>query len=272
MLPEYWPKGKMPTTLDEILATTSRTLPALRERRAMVEREALAAAAPPSFVAALRRPTMAVIAEVKRQSPSAGVIRADLDPIARAELYAQSGAAAISILTDAPYFGGSLDDLRAASQRVRVPLIRKDFILDEVQVLEARAAGAAAVLLIVRALDRPRLTALLRFTRELGMDALVEAHTAAELDVALEAEARVVGVNSRNLDNFQVDTAGAWALLARMPADVIAVAESGMATVADVTAAAAGGADAALVGTALSAASEPGPLLAAMAGVPRRGR
>jgi indole-3-glycerol phosphate synthase len=215
---------------------------------------------------------VAVIAEVKRRSPSAGVIRDDLDPAERAALYAGRGAAAISVLTDGPFFGGSLDDLRAAAQRVSAPLLRKDFILDELQVLEARAAGASGVLLIVRALSSHRLGELLASAREWGLDAVVEIHSMAELETALQAGAGIIGVNSRDLDTFRIDTAAAWHILARVPADRVAVAESGMAVVADVERAASAGADAVLVGTALSAAPDPGSLLERLVQIPRRGR
>ena len=138
----------MPVTLDQILASTRLELPELGRRRSALEREAAERAAPPSLRAALHREHVAVIAEVKRRSPSAGSIREDLEPGERAALYASHGAAALSVLTDGPHFGGSVADLRAAGSRVHVPLLRKDFILDELQILEARAAGAAAVLLI----------------------------------------------------------------------------------------------------------------------------
>jgi indole-3-glycerol phosphate synthase len=213
-----------------------------------------------------------VIAEVKRRSPSAGPIREDLDPADRAERYARHGAAAISVLTDGPFFGGSLEDLRRAVSRATVPVIRKDFILDEVQLLEARAAGAAAVLLIVRALPQPRLTALLAAARAAGLDALVEVHTPDEVARALDADADILGVNSRDLDSFRIDTSAAWRVLRSVPPDRVAVAESGMASLADVETAAASGADAVLIGTALSAAADPDALLAELSRVPRRGR
>jgi indole-3-glycerol phosphate synthase len=213
-----------------------------------------------------------VIAEVKRRSPSAGVIRDDLDPLERAVLYARHGASAISVLTDRPHFGGSVEDLRAAASRVELPLLRKDFILDELQVIEARAAGAAAVLLIVRALPPARLEALLACARAAELEALVEVHTAVELDRALGAGAEIVGVNSRDLDSFRIDVAGAWELLGRVPADRVAVAESGMHGPEDVELAAASGADAVLVGTALSAAADPAALLRQLSHVARRGR
>ena len=262
----------MAVSLDQILDSTRRGLASLRERRAALEREAGSRPAPPAFGRALRRDRVAVIAEVKRRSPSAGVIREDLDPAERASLYARHGAAAISVLTDQPHFGGSVDDLRSAAASVAVPLLRKDFILDELQVLEARAAGAAAVLLIVRALAPDRLAALLVAAREAGLDALVEVHTAAELDRALEAGAGIIGVNSRDLDTFRIDVGTAWALLARVPADRVAIAESGMQQPEDVERAADAGADAVLVGTALSASEDPAALLRRLAGVSRRGR
>jgi indole-3-glycerol phosphate synthase len=262
----------MPVTLDQILSSTRSRLPSLRQRRDLLEREAERVASPPGFSGALRGRTVAVIAEVKRRSPSAGSIREDLDPAERAAKYAAAGAAAISVLTDEPFFGGSMADLRAAAARVAVPVLRKDFILDELQVLEARAAGAAAVLLIVRALSRARLEALLACASDLELGALVEVHDRAELELALDAGARVIGVNSRDLDTFRIDTAAAWQLLSRVPGDRLAVAESGMAEDADVLLAAAAGADAVLIGTALSMTAEPEVLLARLGNVPRHAR
>ena len=151
-------------------------------------------------------------------------------------------------------------------------MLRKDFILDELQILEARAAGAAAVLLIVRALPGDRLTKLLAAATATGLDALVEVHTAEEVGRALDAGADIVGVNSRDLDTFRVDAAAAWRVLESMPSGCLAVAESGMASAADVERAAAAGADAVLIGTALSAVDDPEPLLARLTRVPRRGR
>ena len=262
----------MAVTLDQILASTRLDLPELGRRRSALEREAEERPAPPSLRAALRGARVAVVAEVKRRSPSAGVIREDLEPGERAALYASHGAAAISVLTDGPHFGGSVADLRAAAERVQVPVLRKDFILDELQIVEARAAGAAAVLLIVRALPPARLRDLLHTARTVGVEALVEVHTAPELDQALGAGARIVGVNSRDLDTFRIDVAAAWALLARVPAGVTAVAESGMRSREDVERAAAAGADAVLIGTALSSAADPAGLLDELTRVPRRDR
>jgi indole-3-glycerol phosphate synthase len=261
----------MHVSLEQILRSTRGGLNTLHARRASLERDVATSRVPPSFRAALRKGSVAVIAEVKRRSPSAGAIREDLDPAERAALYAEHGAAAISVLTDGPYFGGSIQDLRAAAQRSPVPVLRKDFILDEVQILEARAAGAAAVLLIVRALGG-RLQPLLRYAADLRLDALVEVHTAGELDTALEAGASIIGVNSRDLDTFEIDMEAAWKIVAGVPAECIAVAESGMAGLKDVQRAAAAGADAVLIGTALSAAVSPGGLLQDLTRVVRRGR
>jgi indole-3-glycerol phosphate synthase len=262
----------MPVTLGEILSSTRRGLPALRARRAELEREVDQARLPPPFGPALRRPNVAVIAEVKRRSPSAGWIREDLDPIERALVYGTHGAAAISVLTDEPYFGGSMADLRAAARRSLVPVLRKDFILDELQILEARAAGASAVLLIVRALDQSRLEALMTFATDAGLDALVEVHSLRELETALAAGARIIGVNSRDLDTFKVDTVAAWKIIRMVPSDRIAVAESGLTGQIDVVRAAEAGADAVLVGTALSHAESPEGLLRELTKVPRHDR
>jgi indole-3-glycerol phosphate synthase len=263
----------MPVRLEEILSSTRRTLSALHDRRAVLERELESApTSPPSFRSALLRPTVAVIAELKRRSPSAGSIREDLHPAERATLYAEHGAAALSVLTDRPYFGGSIEDLRTAADNCSLPILRKDFILDEVQILEARAAGAAAVLLIVRALGAAQLGSLLRYSAGLGLEALVEVHTRTELELALESGAGLVGINSRDLDTFTLDLEGALRLIRSVPGNLVAVAESGILTEADVSRAADMGADAVLVGTALSSSAEPGQLLQRLSRVPRHGR
>lgn len=262
----------MPTTLERILATTRATLPALHERREEIELRAAASPEPPVFLGQWNRARLALIAEVKRRSPSQGTISADLDPVAHAVAYASAGASAISILTDGPFFGGSLDDLRAVAGRVQVPLLRKDFILDELQVAEARSAGASAVLLIVRALPPGRLTALATAARDWDLATVVEVHDARELELALATDAPVIGVNSRNLDTFEIDVAAAWALIGRIPPDRLVIAESGMASEADVRRAADAGADGVLIGTALSSAPDPSALARAVAAVPRRGR
>jgi len=261
----------MQVTLAQILKSTESRLDELRLRRAALELEASSVANPPSFSGALRATNVGVIAEVKRRSPSAGAIREDLDPGARAELYAEHGAAAISVLTDGPHFGGSIDDLRSAAIRSSAPVLLKDFILDEVQILEARAAGAAAVLLIVRALGS-RLKRFLAYADQVSLDALVEVHTEPELETAVDAGASVIGVNSRDLDTFTIDAPAAWRIVSRVPPSCVAVAESGMAGQEDVIAASAAGADAVLIGTALSAAPSPAALLQELTRVKRRGR
>ena len=230
---------------------------------------ALALAMPPArgFAAALRAAAPpAVIAEVKRASPSAGTI-ADVDAAARARAYERAGAAAISVLTEPRHFGGSLADLRAAHHAVSVPVLRKDFLVHPDQVIEARATGADAVLLIAAALSPPELRAMLATAADLGVGTLVEVHTEEELDAALEAEAEVIGVNARDLETLEVDPGRALALLERVPPDRVAVAESGIGTRAQVERAVAAGARAVLVGEALMRASDPGALLRELAGV-----
>ncbi len=189
-----------------------------------------------------------------------------------AATYEDGGAAAVSVLTDAPFFGGSLADLRDVAGRVSIPVLRKDFILGEEQLLEARAAGASAALLIVRALDQDRLRRLIAFAQDIGLVTLVETHTAVEILRALDAGADVIGVNSRDLDTFEVDVPRALELISSLPSDCVAVAESGMAERLDVVKAAAAGADAALVGGALAGASSVADRLQDLTGVPRHGR
>ena len=262
----------MTTTLEQIVARTEAGLPALRSRRAELERAAGRAPVPPGFLASWDRRHLALIGEVKRRSPSAGVISSGLDPVQHAIAYAGAGASAVSVLTDGPFFGGSVEDLRAVARAVEVPVLRKDFIIDEVQLLEARGAGASAALLIVRALTPARLGELATFAGGLGLEVLVEVHDAAELDRALKTPARFIGVNSRNLDSFAIDVGAAWSLIRQVPPERIAVAESGMSSLADVAQAAAAGADAVLVGTALSGAPDPASLAREFATVPRQGR
>jgi indole-3-glycerol phosphate synthase len=213
-----------------------------------------------------------VIAELKRRSPSAGAINVSMALDDRARLYARAGAAAISVLTDEPSFGGSLDDLELVVGSVAVPVLRKDFILGEEQLLEARAAGASAALLIARVLPGASLERLVRFAGDAELEVLVEVHDPAELDRALESGAAIVGVNCRDLDTFDLNRERAGQLLSSVPASHVAVAESGIRSAEDVRAASELGADAVLVGTALSAAADPGQLARELTGVARRGR
>jgi indole-3-glycerol phosphate synthase len=258
--------------LADILAMAHERARALIPARQRLERDASRRPPPPDFSSALVGDRMGVIAEVKRRSPSAGNINPQLDPVAHARAYAAAGASAISVLTDEAHFGGSLLDLETVSSKVGIPLLRKDFIVSEEQLLEARASGASAALLIVRALSTDRLESLIAFASGLELASLVEVHTADELAVALDAGALVIGVNSRDLDSFTVDVDRALELVHRVPPDRIAVAESGIRNPADVGRAALAGADAVLAGTVLSAAAQPGTLVRAMREVERRGR
>jgi indole-3-glycerol phosphate synthase len=215
---------------------------------------------------------LGVIAEVKRRSPSAGAIRTDLDPVRHAQAYVRGGAVAISVLTDELHFGGSLEDLSLVAQAVAVPVLRKDFIVDELQLLEARVAGASAVLLIVRALRPAELRALARAARACGLATLVEAHAVRELDLALDVDPSLVGVNSRDLGTYAVDLGAAEQLVARVPPGVPVVAESGIDCREDVERLARAGADFVLVGTSVARTDDPAAAVRALTGVPRLGR
>jgi len=223
--------------LATIVAATRRIVEVrqAREPVAVLEKRAEASDDPRGrFRSALSRTDRVnVIAECKRRSPSRGVLRADYDPASIAAGYAAAGAAAISVLTEPTFFDGSLDHLRAVRAAVDVPVLRKDFVVSEYQVLEARAAGADAVLLIVAALDPRELTRLLRCAEAYGLEALVEVHGVNELTPALDAGARIVGVNNRNLRTLDVDVQASEAVIGRIPGDVIAISESGLKTRAD---------------------------------------
>ncbi len=219
----------------------------------LAQMRARAEAARPTrdFAHALQRDHVALIAEVKRASPSRGMLRADLDPARLATLYAASGASAISVLTDATFFNGSLTDLKAARASVELPVLRKDFTLDEYQIYEARAHGADAILLIVRILDDAQLRDCLTLAQSLGLGALVEVHDEAELDRALAADALIIGINNRNLADFTVSLETTERLAPRIPPAKIVVAESGLSTRTDVERVARAGVSAVLVGEAL---------------------
>ncbi len=220
---------------------------------------ARALAMPPArdFAQALRARKPALIAEVKRASPSAGSIAGERDPVAQARAYARAGAAAISVLTDPKDFGGSLADLRAVRGVTDLPVLRKDFLVHPSQLIEARAAGADAVLLICAGLTRSELDACLSTAKDLAMGALVETHADGDLERALASGAEIVGVNSRDLESLVVDFDRALAQLARIPPDRIAVLESGVAERSQVEEALAAGASAVLVGEALMRADDP---------------
>ena len=251
----------MPTILDKIVATKREQIAA---RRAAVPeadlRAALADAPPPRdfFGALAAGPPIRLIAEVKKASPSKGVIREDFHPVEIARIYQQHGAACISVLTDEPYFQGSLDYLRAIRSAVEIPLLCKDFILDSYQLLEARAAGADAVLLIAECLDDDRLRRLVAEATALGMSALVEFFEPANLVRVLESGTRLVGVNNRDLRSFETDLAHTIRMRERIPADRLLVSESGIHSRSDVERLEAAGADAILVGEHLMASPDIG--------------
>src|SRR4051812_47872895 len=218
------------TVLDRILATKRDEVTMLRrpQTRDLLRRTALDAPPARDFAGGLRRPsgTLGVIGELKRRSPSKGDLAPDLDPVLTAKAYEAGGVAALSVLTDGPYFGGMVADLQAAREATAIPVLRKDFTIDEVQIYEARAIGADAILLIVAALpDDALLHDLHALGTELGMAVLVEAHDRRELERALDIGARVVGVNNRDLSTFNENLSLGAALAAAFPRDVIAVAE-----------------------------------------------
>jgi len=255
----------MTTYLDAILARKRVEVAALEAATPAVELVARLSAAPPprDLFAALapRGGPVRVIAEVKRASPSAGPISAGLDAVDQARRYQAAGAAAISVLTDGPGFGGSLADLLAVRAAVTVPVLRKDFTVSAWQLVEARAAGADAALLIVAALPGDELRRLHDRCLALGLQALVEVHTEAEAERALALGARIVGVNNRDLHTFQVDLATSERIVPGFPEAVRGVAESGVRTAADARRLRAAGAPNLLVGEALVRAADPGALL-----------
>ena len=245
----------------------------LRPRRAELRAAATARPARRSFAAALRAgETVAVIGEYKRRSPSAGPIGTGAGPAETARAYAAAGVAAMSVLTDREYFGGSLEDLRAARAATGLPVMRKDFTVNELQVWEAAGAGADAILLIVRILDDAEMRDLLAAARDAELDTLVEVHDRAELERALAAGADVIGVNSRDLATFTTDPRLSLELARHVPPERILVAESGIHDAAAVAELGAAGVDAILVGEALMRAGPGGAAQLGLAGVPRRER
>jgi indole-3-glycerol phosphate synthase len=246
------------TYLDGIVAAHRERAGADDRSRTEVLDGARQAAAPRPFRDALAATTgVALIAEVKRRSPSQGDLARGLVPGTLARAYEAGGAACLSVLTDGPHFGGSPADLSAAREAVAIPVLRKDFTVDEVDVCDARLMGADAVLLIVAALDDAELRAFAQLAAELDLAALVEVHDAAEVERALAAGADLIGVNQRDLMTFAVDSHRAMDLAAQLPAGVVRVAESGITGPADVVALAAGGYDAVLVGETLVTAGDP---------------
>jgi indole-3-glycerol phosphate synthase len=257
----------MTTILDEIVSHKRQEIAAARARISDAELEERITGLAPGrdFRAALERgPGVGIIAEVKKASPSRGVIRADFDPVALATTYAANGAACISVLTDERFFQGHLRYLESIRSAVSVPLLRKDFILDRYQLLEARLTGADCVLLIAEILPDDQLARLLHESNELGLQALVELYDAENLPRVLAAGSRLVGVNNRDLRTFKVRLEHTIELAARMPADVCLVGESGIATRTDVERLGAAGVRAVLVGETLMQAPDVGAALRAL--------
>jgi indole-3-glycerol phosphate synthase len=243
-------RGKI---LDEMMAYHREELPKIKREIPEADVRALASVAPPprDFVAALRQPGVSLIAECKKASPSKGLIAPKYNAVELAKTYEKGGAAAVSVLTDGRHFQGSLADLRDVAEAVRLPVLRKDFIFDPYQIYEARAAGASAVLLIVRVLGDGDLAELLQLTRKLGMEALVEVHDAEELARALAVKPAVIGVNNRNLQTFAVDFENTARLRTAVPEDVVLVGESGIKNADDIAVMRRIGVDAVLVGETL---------------------
>ena len=267
----------MSDLLATIVAATKRTVEVRAERepisalRARVEKGAADDKKPhASFFDALsRRDRMNVIAECKRRSPSKGVLRTEYDPVAIAKGYAAAGAAAISVLTEPTFFDGSLEHLAAVHAAVDVPALRKDFIVSEYQVLEARAAGASAMLLIVAALSPEELRTLTAQATQLGLDVLVEVHNGEELKIAADAGAKIIGVNNRNLRTLEVDVKASETLIAQMPKGAVAVSESGLRTSDDLIRLRGLGYHAFLVGERFMTTADPGAALGELlAGAP----
>lgn len=262
--------GGAPDILERIVGTKRREIARLRPRVEELEAGARAAPPPRDFRAALAGSgEVALIAEVKRRSPGAGPIRPGLDPAELAVAYEAAGASALSVLTDREYFGGSLADLRAARAATRLPVLRKDFLLSGVQLLEARAAGADAVLLIVAVLDDGELRRLRLLAEGLGMAALVEVHDAREMARAISSGATLVGINNRNLRDFTTRLATTAEVMGAVGDGIVLVSESGIGSRADVAWLGGRGVDAVLVGTTLLSAPGPGEMARELAGVAR---
>ncbi len=245
------------SVLDSIIEGVREDLAIRRVSLAQIQEAIDRAPAVRDPLATMLSQEMSLIAEVKRSSPSKGVLAQIADPAALAEQYAEAGASMISVLTERRRFGGSLDDLDAVRARVDIPVLRKDFMVDEYQFFEARAHGADVVLLIVAALGANQLKDYFQLASELGMRSLIEVHTHDELERALEISPEIVGVNSRNLKTLEVDTGAFAELIPRLPADIVRVAESGITNRRDVDYAQNSGATAILVGEALVRAGEP---------------
>jgi indole-3-glycerol phosphate synthase len=254
--------------LDQIVETKRREVARRKAEKPLAGLERTIAGMAPArdFARAVGTGPCAIIAEVKRRSPSRGLLRADLDPAAIARLYERHGAAAISVLTDEAYFGGSEQDLRAVKAAVELPVLRKEFIIDAYQICEARAMGADAILLIAAVLGDDRLRSFREMAESLGMAALVEVHDEKELELALAAGARIVGINNRDLKTFATDIGTSEVLAPRIPRDRTVVAESGIRTRGQIETLLAAGVRAFLIGETLISAPDIGAKLEELLG------
>ena len=241
--------------LDEIIDNKRQEVSSFKAKLKGKDLSALVAGLPKprDFLKAFQKGKFSLIAEIKKASPSAGIIRADFDPITLAKTYEESGASAISVLTDEKYFQGKLEYLKAAKESTTVPILRKDFIIDEAQIYEARIAGADAILLIARILKDEELLSFLNLTKELGMQALVETHDADEVERVLKTGAKIIGVNNRDLDLLKIDLQTTLNLLKQFPQlkDRIVISESGIKTRADIRVLKNAGVDGVLIGETL---------------------
>jgi indole-3-glycerol phosphate synthase len=266
-LPETQGSHKASGILDRIVRTKEEEIKALLPMEGLFRQDLLEAPPPRMLFEALSRPgEVALMAEIKRRSPGAGSIRPDLVPSRMAVNYERKGAAAISVLTDSQYFGGSLDDLREVRASVEIPVFRKDFLIHEVQLLEARAAGADGVLLIARILSSTELKTLHAQAVELGLTPLVEVHGMDEVEKALEAGASIVGINNRNLQTFETSLDTTLHLLPLIPPDVVVVSESGIGTADEVDRLGAAGVQGILVGETILRAPDPGVVVRELSG------
>jgi len=256
-------------TLGELTDEAQARAAALASRAAELTRAVKAMDRSPGFAASLSKGHVAIIAEVKRSSPSKGAINTALDLEKQVRAYANGGAAAISILTEPRRFGGSNQDLTLARSAVPTPLLKKDFHVEVVQILEARSLGASAALVIARAVPPARLKELIKAGDDIGIEILVEVRDAGELDLALSLDARLIGVNNRNLETLEIDPETSLRLLPLIPREIVAIAESGVKSLADVTRLAAAGADAVLIGSELSASTDPEAAVRALTRVTR---
>ncbi len=258
------------------MRAASARVEALSARRRELESAARSTGPVPSLEAALfairERGLVALVAEIKRASPSKGVINPGIDAAAQARVFARGGAAAISVLTEPERFGGSPDDLISARSAVSLPLIKKDFHIHPIQAVEARSLGASAMLLIARALGPAGLRTMGDAAHDAGLEPVVEIRDEAELEWAMAIDSRIIGVNNRNLETLKVDSQAGSRIIPLIPPDRIAIAESGIRDAADARAAAQAGADAILVGSSLSAAAELAAAVAALTLIQRVGR